>query len=128
MENEKVYTAKYVKKKFIPKKFLKSIKLAWNGITVQATLYVPDGSAIQYEPKVGISLKLGNHSLNLLGEDMETIEQMMITQLSKFILSLSASANKSLLQEKEIWRKKRLVSAKQVLTQYVDTTTGEIVA
>lgn len=127
MDNEKVYTAKNVKKKFIPKKFLRSAKLTWNKKFIQATLYVPDGNAIEYEPKVGLSLKLGNSSLNLLTEDMEAIEQMMLTQLHKFIAGNAATANKTLLKEKEIWRQKRLVSAKKVITQYVDTSTGEIV-
>jgi len=78
------YTATAVKKKFMPKAFLRSEQL-WGGETsVNATIMVSDGTEDRNPPKPVLNLNLGGKKINIVFEDSQAIVDF-ISDLQKFV-------------------------------------------
>lgn len=104
---------KTFKTKYLPKAMLKSEKINFGNQVdqetgeilykqFQGTIYVPKGDTSTQEPKVGLSIKLGNGSVNLITDDADDLERA-INALGEFIARYKETANIILTKERNVF-------------------------
>jgi len=102
-----------LKSKFVSKKFMRNIKINFSEQIdtktgeiktkqLQATLYVPAGDESMWVPAACLTIKMGNQTLFLGGNDVDELEQIVI-QLHEFIIQNKVRCNEEVSKQRKAY-------------------------
>ena len=102
-----------IRSKFISKKFMQNIKINFSEQfdiktgeiktkQLQATLYVPAGDESMWVPAACLTIKMGNQTLFLGGNDVDELEQIVI-QLHEFLIKNKTKCNDEVAKQRKAY-------------------------
>lgn len=117
------------KTKWIKKKFINSKKIFFEDKYFQATVLIPDAldPNLSFEPKITMSLVLGNDKFRILADDATTLTGLL-ENLLNFIGANRNNLDRFIVREKDTWyrRQKSLKAQKKGDNEVINKDTGEI--